>query len=115
VIVWATSSGQFIHPLSSSVSSSCTILSWYSLPCSCVMHFFRQLHGHCAITDSYGLMGSFLPRNDGFAMLAPPSVALTASLRSVDVKLVRRFHHPRIIAIYGLLAANAEGCPGPCH
>jgi hypothetical protein len=48
MIAWATSSWQFIHPVSSSVSSSCTILTWYSLPCSCVMRFLpeRPTRGH---------------------------------------------------------------------
>ena len=72
-----------------------------------VRHVF-SLCSYVALEYSLALMDSSLRWNDG-------SLAWTASLRSVDVKLVRRFHHPRITAIGGLLAANAEGCPGDSH
>jgi hypothetical protein len=68
MIAWATSSWQFIHPVSSSVSSSCTILTWYSLPCSCV---FSQ----SVLRVVTGCGGFFSTVGRWFGKLVPPSAA----------------------------------------
>src|SRR5579863_2822436 len=44
---------------------------------------------YVAVVRSLTLKGTLLCRGTMFAMLAPPAVALTASFRSVDVRLVR--------------------------
>jgi len=69
-----------------------------------VCHAFSPCR-YVAFERSPTLMHCSQPRNDGSPFLAPPSVAFTASLRRVNVKPVRRFHHPDITAIYGLLGS----------